>query len=200
MRSAAAPGWPLLVAASVRAVDWTGVLGAAGLALGTASLVTVLPDQADAVLGTATVLVLACGLAAVLDDDTAGTTVPVPTSVRRRLMARAAIAVPVLAAGLAGVVALVAGVGTGSERDLVLSWLVLGTLAVAVAGPVLRGPVDLPGPAAAAAVLAPASVLVPLLPAPVLTVPLWDSTGERVAIVLLVSAALLAWATRDPAR
>jgi hypothetical protein len=106
-----APGWPLLVAASSRALDWTAVLGAAGLALGAATLVTVLPDRADAVLGTATVLVLACGLAAVLDDDTAGTTAPVPTSVRRRLMARAATAVPVLAAGLAGVVGCFAGWG-----------------------------------------------------------------------------------------
>jgi hypothetical protein len=37
------------------------------------------------------------------------------------------------------------------------------------------------------------------LPASVLTVPVWDSTAERLAILLAVSAALLGRATRDPA-
>jgi len=41
--------------------------------------------------------------------------------------------------------------------------------------------------------------LVMWLPASVLTVAAWDSTPERIAILVLVSSALLFWATRDPA-
>lgn len=189
-----APGWPLLVSVSARAVDWTGVLGAVGLALAVATLTTVLPARADAVLGTAAALVLACGLAAVLDDDTHDTTAPAPTSPRRRLAARAAVAVPILAAGLAGVVALLAGAGTGSQRDLIGTSAALAVPALAIAAVGTRGRENLPGPAAAAALLAPAAVLVPLLPAGVLSVPLWDSTPERIVL----SGAVLLVATRDP--
>lgn len=194
------PGWPLLVAVSARSLDWTGVLGAAGLALGTAALVTVLPARADAMVGSAAVLVLACGLAAIVDDDTYGTTAPAPTSQRRRVAARAALALPVLTLCLAGVVALVAGVGTGSQRALVATWVVLGVVAVAVAAVGVRGLADRPGPVAAAAVLAPAAMLAPLLPSAVAQFPVWDTTGERLGWALIASAVVIGWATRDPVR
>lgn len=192
------PGWALLVSVSARGMDWPGVLGATGLALGVASLAAVLPATADAVLGTAAVLVLACGLAAVLDDDTSGATAPAPTSPRRRLAARTAIAVPVLAAGLGGVVLLLAVVGTGSSRDILGTWAALTVLAVAVGAVGVRGRRDLPGPVAAAAVLAPGAVLVPLLPTAVLTVPVWDSTPERILLAVVLSGAVVLAATRDP--
>lgn len=191
-------GWALLIAVSARSLPWSTFAAAAGLALGAAALGTVLPARGDAFLGAAGVLVLACGLAAVVDDDAAGATAPAPTSLRRRLAARAAIAVPVCGAALAGVVALVAGAGTGSSRNLVLSAVVLGGLAVGVAAAAVRRRADLPGAVAAAAVLVPAVVLLPLLPSAVLSVPVWDSTAERVAIAVAVSAGLIVLATRDP--
>jgi hypothetical protein len=63
-----------------------------------------------------------------------------------------------------------------------------------------RASAELPGPAAAAVVLGVGLALVMWLPASVLTAPAWDSTPERMAIVLVVSAAMLLLATRDPAR
>jgi hypothetical protein len=193
------PSWGLVTAASLPAVAWPAVLGAVGAAWAVTATLGVLPLMGDGLMPVLAVVVLATGVAAVAEDATAALTVTTPVPVRRRLAARAILVVPVSAAGLAGVLAVASLAGAGPDRQLALLWAALSTLALAVGVAARRASAELPGPAAAAVVLGVGLALVTWLPASVLTVAAWDSTPERIAIVLLLSAALLAWATRDPA-
>lgn len=193
------PPWGLVLAASVPAVAWPAVLGAVGTALAITATLGVLPPIGDSVLPVLAVLVLACGVAAAAEDGTAALTVTTPVALRRRLVARTLLVVPVSATGMAGVQAVAWLAGAAQGRFLALLWAALSTLALAVGVAARRASAELPGPAAAAVVLLAGLVLVMWLPASVLTVPVWDSTAERTAILLVVSAVLLARATRDPA-
>lgn len=193
------PPWGLVLAASVPAVAWPAVLGAVGTALAITATLGVLPPIGDGVLPVLAVLVLACGVAAAAEDGTAALTVTTPVALRRRLVARTLLVVPVSATGMAGVQAVAWLAGAAPGRFLALLWAALSTLALAVGVAARRASAELPGPAAAAVVLLAGLVLVMWLPASVLTVPVWDSTAERTAILLVVSAVLLARATRDPA-
>jgi hypothetical protein len=192
------PSWGL-VAASVPAVAWPAVLGAVGAALVVTATLGVLPPVGDGALPVLAVLVLACGVAGAAEDGTAALTVTTPVAVRRRLAARTLLVVPVSAAGMAGVLGVAALAGARPDRGVALLWAALSTGALAVGVAARRAWADVPGPAAAAVVLLAGVVLVTWLPASVLTVPAWDSTAERLAILLAVSAALLVRATRDPA-
>jgi hypothetical protein len=193
------PSWGLVLAASAPAVAWPAVLGALGTALVVTATLGVLPPVGDGVLPVLAVLVLACGVAAAAEDATAGLTTTTPVAVRRRLAARTLLVVPVSAVGMAGVLAVSALAGAGPDRGVAVLWAALSTLGLAVGVAARRTMADVPGPAAAAVVLLVGFVLVTWLPASVLTVPVWDSTAERLAILLAVSAALLVRSTRDPA-
>jgi hypothetical protein len=194
------PSWGLVLAASVPAVAWPAVLGAVGTALAITATLGVLPPVGDGVLPVLAVLVLACGVAAAAEDGTAGLTTTMPVAARRRLAARTLLVLPVSAAGMAGVLAVSALAGARPDRGVALLWAALSTAALAVGAAARRALTDVPGPAAAAVVLLAGATLVTWLPASVLTVPVWDSTTERIAILLVVSAALLVRATRDPVR
>ena len=193
------PSWGLVTAASLPAVAWPAVLGAVGAAWAVTATLGVLPAIGDGLMPVLAVVVLATGVAAVAEDATAALTVTTPVPVRRRLAARAILVAPVSAAGLAGVLAVASLAGAGPDRQLALLWAALSTLALAVGVAARRASAELPGPAAAAVVLGVGLDLVTWLPASVLTVPAWNSTVERIAILVLVSAALLFWSTRDPA-
>jgi hypothetical protein len=187
------------VAASLPAVAWASVLGAAGSSLLVTAALSILPPQGDGVLPLLGVLVLACCAAAAVDDDTAGLTETTPVAVRRRLAARLLLIAPVGALGMAGVFALSAFAGVSPGRGLAVLWVSLSAVALAVGSVASRTSPGLPAIAAAAVVLVTGAVVVMWLPAAALDVAPWDSTPERVAIALGASAAALAWATRDPA-
>ena len=193
------PSWGLVLAASVPAVAWSAVLGAVGTALAVTATLGVLPAIGDVLLPVLAVVVLSCGVAAAAEDATAALTVTTPVSVRRRLVARALLVVPVSAGGMAAVLAVASLAGAGPDRGLALLWAALSTLALAVGVAARHASAELPGPAAAAVVLVVGLALVTWLPASVLTLPVWDSTPERIAILGLVSTTLLVRATRDPA-
>lgn len=199
MSAGVRPGWGLVLAASLPAVAWPTVLGTVGAALTLTAALAVLPAAADVLLPALAVVVLACVAAAAADDATAELTLTAPVPVRRRLAARVFLVLPASAAGMAGVLAVATLAGAGPTRGLLLLWAVLSGVALAV-GVVARATrADLPGAAAAAVVLGVGLVVVTRLPAATLTVPLWDSTPERVVIAVVLSTALLTGATRDPA-
>ena len=192
------PGWPLLLAASVPAVPWTTVLATVAGAGGLAALLPLTPASGDALLLPLAVLVLACGWATAADERTAPGTATTPVPSRRRLLARVLLVVPVSAAALTAVAAVARAADAHPGRDLLLLWLATGALALA-AGAAARRVVDVPGVAAAAALVGGGLVLVTALPREALTAAAWDSTGERVAAALVSAALLLAPALRDPA-
>ncbi len=193
-----APGWRPLLITSLPAVSWPSVLAVPATALLIAGALAVLPPVADAVVPVLCVLVLASGVASAADDDAAAVTGTTPVPVRRRLAARLLLVLPVSAAGLAGVLGIASLAGSAPPRSLAVLWLVLSGAALAI-GALARRTADVPGTAAAAVVLMVGLVVATRLPAPVLAVPIWNSSPERVAIALAASLALLASATRDPA-
>ncbi|MGY1730072.1 hypothetical protein ACI798_01025 [Geodermatophilus sp. SYSU D01045] len=189
--------WPALLATTRPVVPWRTLAASGGAALAVTALLTVLPAPADAQVAGTAVLVLACGLGGVADDGTAGLTAATPVTVRRRLLARVALALPVSAGSLAGVVLLAAAAGADPGWDLVRLWAVLGLLALA-AGAVGRR-AGVPGAVTATVLLGAGLVAQTALPESVLHAAPWDSAGERTALVLAVAGTAVASATRDPA-
>ncbi|MGY1804165.1 hypothetical protein ACI78T_12890 [Blastococcus sp. SYSU D00922] len=181
------------------AVAWPAVLGAVGAALTVTATLGVLPPIGDGLIPVLAVLVLACGVAAAAEDGTAALTVTTPVAPRRRLVARALLVVPLAAAGMIGVLGVAALAGAAPDQDLVLLWAALSTVALAVGVVARRTAAEVPGPAAAAVILLTGYVLVTRLPSWVLDMPVWDSWAERIGILVVLSAVLLARATRDPA-
>jgi hypothetical protein len=189
--------WPALLVATRPLLAWRTLAASGGGALAVSALAAVLPAPFDTLLPGLAVLVLACGLGGAVDDGTAAMTMATPVTVRRRLLARAALALPVSAAALAGVVVLAAADGADPGWDLVRLWAALGVLALAVGAVGRRAGV--PGTVSAAVLLGTGLVLQRSLPEAVLRAAPWNSAQERFALVLAVAAVALAWATRDPA-
>jgi hypothetical protein len=179
-------------------VPWTTVLATVAAAGGLAALLVVAPASGDALLPSLAVLVLACGWAAAADERTDPGTGTAPVPVRRRLLARVLLVVPVSATGLAVVAAVVRAAGAHPDRELFLLWLAAGALALG-AGAAARRVADVPAVAAAAVLAGGGLVLVTAVPPEVLTAAAWNSTGKRVAAALVSAALLLAPAVRDPA-
>ncbi|UOY03671.1 hypothetical protein [Blastococcus sp. PRF04-17] len=199
MTTGVRPGWGLVLAVSVPAVAWPTVLGTIGAALAVTGTLALLPAAADPVLPVLAVLVLACAAAVAADDDTSPVTTSAPVPVRRRLAARVGLVLPASAVGLGAVLAVAGLAGAQPDRGLALLWAVLTVVALAVGVAAHRAWPDLPGMAAAAVALVVGLVVALRLPAAVLTVAAWDSTPERVGIAVVLSALVLAVATRDPA-
>jgi len=189
--------WPTLLAATRPVVAWGTLLPAAGTALVLAGLTIVLPAVADSQLTGVAVLVLAIGLGAVADDDTAALTAATPVTTRRRLLARLVPAVLVTAVALAGVDLLAAAGGADPGWGLLRLWTVLGTLALAAGAVGARW--GIPGAVPATLLLVAGLVLSESLPESVLRLAPWNSTGERTVLALGVAVAALTWATRDSA-
>ncbi|MGY1616726.1 hypothetical protein ACI797_08270 [Geodermatophilus sp. SYSU D00691] len=189
--------WPALLAATRPVLAWRTLVAAGGAALAVTALLAVLPAPFDTLLPGLAVLVLACGLGGAADDGTAALTTATPVTVRRRLLARAALALPVSATGLTGVVLLAAAGGAHPGWGLVRLWAALGVLALAVGAVGRRAGV--PGTVSATLLLSAGLVLHMSLPEAVLRAAPWNSPGKRFALVLAVAAVALAWATRDPA-
>lgn len=194
--------WPVLLLASRRTLAWRALAGSGAAALGLAALGRVLPPAGAAQLPGLALLVLGCGLGAAADDRTAALTAATPVTVRRRLAARAVLAVPVSAVAAGGVLLLAApgGEAPGGEApggELIRSWAVLTALALAAGAAGNRH--GLPGVLPATILLGGVLVLRTTLPEPVRQAWPWDSAAERVVLGLLLAAMLLAWGTRDPA-
>jgi hypothetical protein len=189
--------WPALLVATRRTLAWRALAGSGAAALGLAALVAVLPPAGAAQLPGLAVLVLGCGLGAAADDRTAALTAATPVTMRRRLAARAVLAVPVSAVAAGGVVLLAAAGGVVPGWGLVRSWAVLTALALAAGAAGSRH--GLPGVLPATVLLGAGTLLLTTLPEPVRQAWPWDSAVDRVVLGLLLAAALLAWATRDPA-
>ncbi len=140
---------------------------------------------------------LAIGPGAVADDDTAALTAAAPVTTRRRLLARLVPAVLVTAGALAGVVLLGAEGDADPGWGLVRLWTVPGILALAAGAVGARW--GIPGAVPATLLLGVGLVLSESLPQSVLRLAPWNSTGERTVLAFGVAAAVLTWATRDPA-
>ncbi|WP_156036319.1 hypothetical protein [Blastococcus sp. URHD0036] len=189
--------WPVLLLASRRALAWRALAGTGVAALGLAALATVLPPAGAAQLPGLALLVLGCGLGATADDPTAALTAATPVTARRRLAARAVLALPVSAVTVGGVALLAAAGGVPPTAELVRSWVVLAVLALGAGAAGSR--YGLPGALSATVLLGVVLVLQTTLPEAVRQAWPWDSTVERVVLGLLLAAVLLAGATRDPA-
>ncbi len=189
--------WPALLVATRRTLAWRAVAGSGAAALGLAAGVAVLPPAGAAQLPGLAVLVLGCGMGAAADDRTAVLTAATPVTMRRRLVARAVLAVPVSAVAAGGVVLLATANGVVPGGGLVRSWAVLTALALAAGAAGSRH--GLPGVLPATVLLGAGLVLQTTLPEPVRQAWLWNSAAERVVWGLLLAAVLLAWTTRDPA-
>jgi hypothetical protein len=170
------------------------LLAAAGTALVLAGLTVVLPAAVDSQLTALAVLVLAVGLGAVADDDTAALTAATPVTTRRRLLARLVPAVLGTAGALAVVVLLAAAGGAEPGWGLVRLWAVLGALALAAGA--IGSRAGVPGAVPATLLLGTGLVLSASLPESLLDAPWWNSTGERLVLGLGVAAVALAWASR----
>jgi hypothetical protein len=189
--------WPALLVATRRALAWRALVGSGAAALGLAALVAVLPPAGAAQLPGLAVLVLGCGLGAAADDRTAALTAATPVTIRRRLVARAVLAVPVSAGAAGGVVLLATAAGADPGWGLLRSWAVLTALALAAGAAGSRH--GLPGALPATVLLGAGIVLQATLPESVRQAWPWDSAAERVVLGMFLAALLLAWATRDPA-
>ena len=198
VRGGHGPTWPVLLAACLLAVPWVTVLTTVGLAAGLSALLPVLPAPADGVLPPLAVGVVACGCAAAADDATAAVTEAVPVTVRRRLLARVLLVVPLSALGAVGVALGSAWAGATPDPGLAGLWAGTGALGLA-SGAAARRVADLPAVAAAAVLTGGGLVLVTTVPPEVLEVAAWDSVPERTALALVVAVALLSRVTRDPA-
>jgi hypothetical protein len=188
--------WPPLLMATRSVLAWPALAWSAAAALGVAALGAVLPPAGAAQLPGLAVLVLGCGMGAAADDRTAVLTAATPVTIRRRLVARAVLAVPVSAAAAAGVVLLAAAGGADPDWGLVRSWGLLSALALAAGAAGSRR--GLPGVLPATVLLGTGMVLQTTLPEPVRQAWPWNSAAERVVVGLLLAAGLIVWATRDP--
>ncbi|MEU2348514.1 hypothetical protein [Modestobacter sp. NPDC049651] len=188
--------WPALLAATRPVLAWRALGGSGVAALGLAAPIGVLPPSGAVQLPGLAVLVLGCGLGAAADDRTAALTTATPVTVRRRLLARAVLAVPGSAVALGGVALLATAGGAPPGWGLVRTWAVLAALALAAGAAGSRR--GLPGVLPATVLLGGGTVLQATLPAPVRQAWPWTSTTGQVVLGLLGAAVLLAWATRDP--
>ncbi len=196
--SSPSTGWPALLAATGPVLPWGAVAAAGGAALAVTALPAVLPPEGDGVVLVLAVLVLASGCAVAGEDPAAREAGVAPVPVRRRLLARLLLVLPVSGAALAGMAGVAALAGTGPGSWLVPLWAAVSAIATAVGVAAQRSTPDVPGPVAAVVVLGGGLVLVATLPASVVGLPPWDSAVERVGWALVASALLLLAATRDP--